>query len=120
MHVPDAIDIEVGRRLRSLRLKKGVSQVDLAEAGSITFQQVQKYERGANRLSASMLCRFAAKLRVSPLALLPGDEDDLIEEIAVGSREVAEAVALLSPLSRSEQQRMVQILRLAAAPFDEV
>lgn len=119
--IPDEIDLEVGRRLRSLRVRRGISQGELAEAGGVTFQQIQKYESGANRVSASMLCRFAAKLNASPLALLPvaADDEQSAGMVMIGSREVAEAVALLNPLSPADQQRMVTILRLIIASSDE-
>lgn len=108
----DDIDIEVGRRLRSLRLSKGVSQNDLALAGGVTFQQIQKYERGENRVSASMLCYLAARLGVSPLALLPDAERQGESEIVLRSREVADALVLLDAMSLQEQRRALKILRL--------
>ncbi|MHB8285507.1 MAG: helix-turn-helix domain-containing protein, partial [Caulobacteraceae bacterium] len=46
---PDPIDIAVGLRLRTLRKSKGMSQEQLGKALGITFQQIQKYERGTNR-----------------------------------------------------------------------
>lgn len=52
---PHPDDIACGRRLRVLRQQRGVSQTTLAEALGITFQQVQKYERGINRISFSKL-----------------------------------------------------------------
>lgn len=62
---PNPIDLHVGRRLRLLRRSRGLSQARLAEAIGVTFQQVQKYERGANRLSASKLYEAAAALGVA-------------------------------------------------------
>jgi transcriptional regulator with XRE-family HTH domain len=56
---PDPTDIEVGRRVRALRLKKEMSQGKLADALGLTFQQVQKYEKGANRIGAGRLQRIA-------------------------------------------------------------
>src|SRR5271163_434044 len=56
---PDPIDIYVGSRLRERRVSLGMSQTVLADRLGLTFQQVQKYERGANRLSASALWRAA-------------------------------------------------------------
>ena len=64
-HRADPVDIAVGLRIRLARKMRGQSQQALAEAIGVTFQQVQKYERGANRVSASMLARIAAELRVS-------------------------------------------------------
>ena len=51
----NAIDLHVGKRLRLRRTLLGMSQEQFGAAPNITFQQVQKYERGANRISASRL-----------------------------------------------------------------
>lgn len=56
---PDPIDVFVGLRIRMRRKVLGVSQSALADALELSFQQVQKYERGANRVSASMLVKTA-------------------------------------------------------------
>lgn len=58
------IDIHVGRQLRLRRTLLGLSQEDLAGTVGLTFQQVQKFERGASRISASRLWAFAAALDV--------------------------------------------------------
>jgi ribosome-binding protein aMBF1 (putative translation factor) len=55
--VPNPIDVEVGGRIRTRRLLLGMNQQALADALDLTFQQVQKYEHGANRVSASRLSR---------------------------------------------------------------
>ena len=52
---PSVVDKHVGARLRAARLEAGKSQTQVAEALGVTFQQVQKYERGANRISAGTL-----------------------------------------------------------------
>src|SRR5690348_12317951 len=57
-------DIAVGARVRKQRMLRGWSQQRLAQALGVTFQQIQKYERGANRLSASMLEATANALGV--------------------------------------------------------
>ncbi|XUY29922.1 helix-turn-helix domain-containing protein (plasmid) [Agrobacterium sp. rho-8.1] len=61
---PSPIDAEVGARIRSQRRALGLSQGKLAEALGITFQQVQKYEKGTNRVGASRLQNLANVLRV--------------------------------------------------------
>jgi transcriptional regulator with XRE-family HTH domain len=61
--LPNPVDLHVGARIRMRRRMQGVSQERLAEALGLTFQQVQKYERGANRVSASKLYDIAATLR---------------------------------------------------------
>ncbi len=71
----DPIDVSVGARIRMRRRELGVSQGVLAQHLGLTFQQVQKYERGANRVSASMLVRTAEKLETS-VAHLIGETDD--------------------------------------------
>lgn len=58
------VDVHVGNRLRQRRSLLGMSQTALAKTVGLTFQQVQKYERGANRMGASRLFEFAAVLDV--------------------------------------------------------
>jgi transcriptional regulator with XRE-family HTH domain len=62
----EGIDASVGRRLRGRRLELGLSQTQLADALGVTFQQVQKYENGTNRIGPSRLVMAAAVLRVPP------------------------------------------------------
>ena len=57
-----AEDIEIGRKIRALRLERGLSQSGLADGIDLTFQQVQKYEKGTNRVSAGRLQRIADML----------------------------------------------------------
>jgi transcriptional regulator with XRE-family HTH domain len=59
------LDAMLGARLRTLRVSRGISQAVLAEKIGVSFQQVQKYERGANRVGANRLARIAAVLDVS-------------------------------------------------------
>jgi len=60
----DPRDAEIGQRVRALRLQRGLSQTELGNLISVTFQQVQKYEKGANRISAGRLQRIAEVLGV--------------------------------------------------------
>ena len=60
--IPNPVDIHVGTRLRERRTLLGYSQTQLADTLGITFQQVQKYERGANRVSASRLVDLSSVL----------------------------------------------------------
>lgn len=61
---PDPIDIHVGKRIAALRLERQLNQSQLGKALGLTFQQVQKYEKGTNRVSASKLYRTAEFLGV--------------------------------------------------------
>lgn len=76
---PNAIDIYVGSRIRMQRALKGMSQTTLAEGLGVTFQQVQKYEKGTNRVGSSRLQAIANVLGV-PVAFFfeegPGGSPD--------------------------------------------
>ena len=61
---PNPIDKHVGSRVRMRRIMLGMSQTKLADAFDLTFQQVQKYEKGTNRISASRLQQIANTLQV--------------------------------------------------------
>lgn len=62
--LPDPTDTHVGKRVRMRRLMLGMSQMDLANAVGVTFQQIQKYEKGKNRISASCLQQMSSVLQV--------------------------------------------------------
>jgi transcriptional regulator with XRE-family HTH domain len=62
---PGAVDKYIGARMRDIRLSFNMSQADLAEKLGVTFQQVQKYEKGANRVSAARLFDICEALGVS-------------------------------------------------------
>ncbi len=61
---PNPIDIHVGSRVRMRRMMVGMSQEKLGDALGLTFQQIQKYEKGANRIGASRLHQIASALGV--------------------------------------------------------
>lgn len=85
---PDPVDVHVGHRLRQRRTLLGMSQEKLANAFGVSFQQIQKYERGANRISASRLHLLTNILDV-PITYffdgLPSVEHD--DSTAVGADE---------------------------------
>lgn len=68
----DANDVRIGRNIRSERLAKNMSQTALGSEIGVTLQQVQKYEKGINRVGAGRLLRIAAALHVPVTALLAG------------------------------------------------
>lgn len=77
---PDPIDVEVGRRIRVQRMARGISQTELGEKIGVTFQQVQKYEKGTNRVGASRLTKVAKVLGVSIGTFFggPGGADQVV------------------------------------------
>ncbi len=124
---PDPIDIAVGLRLRTLRKSKGMSQEQLGKALGITFQQIQKYERGTNRISASMLVKSARTLEVSASSLLPDENDPAPKSPAILSmmsqlRGVDELVECYSRIKSNRYRRaLLQLARsLALNPAEAV
>lgn len=78
------IDVHVGKRVRIRRKLLNMSQTDLGDAVGLTFQQIQKYERGANRISASVLFRLSEILDV-PISFFFDDMPDTIAGTKSGS-----------------------------------
>ena len=72
---PDPIDLHVGARLRYRRMLLGMSQESLAAKLGLTFQQIQKYEKGQNRIGASRLWRLAQALDARVCYFFEGLED---------------------------------------------
>lgn len=97
---PEPVDVIVGGRIAARRRELGLSQSDLARALSITFQQVQKYERGVNRVSASKLWATARFLRLPVQDLFPQEEgagtSAEVEAVATADS-ILEAVQTLPP-----------------------
>lgn len=69
------VDIHVGKKLKHLRVLRGMTQTDVANGLNISFQQVQKYELGRNRISASRLFELSNILDVPPSYFFEGLED---------------------------------------------
>jgi len=89
-HVSNPLDIALGARIRVRRKSLGLSQDDLAVQVGLTFQQIQKYERGANRVSFSRLVEIARTLKCRVQDLI----GDLDVEGEVSDQVAAEAVQL--------------------------
>ena len=66
------VDAHIGQKIRTRRNLLGLSQTELANAAGITFQQIQKYEKGANRVGASRLQQFSEALGVPPSYFFEG------------------------------------------------
>jgi transcriptional regulator with XRE-family HTH domain len=71
---PNFIDVAVGRNVRVWRMAKGMSQTQLASRLGVTFQQIQKYEVGADRIGTGRLVEVAAILGIPIAALFDGTE----------------------------------------------
>ena len=109
---PHPMDIRAGRNLRMARIAARVSQEALAAAVGITFQQIQKYERGANRMSLSRAWQFSQVLGI-PVGTFfqkPGREWREIIETAASDDQLAQLLALYRVLN--ERQVLKPAIRL--------
>ena len=61
---PHAVDVQVGKMIRNQRMISGISQSELGDRIGVTFQQIQKYEKGSNRVSASRLVEIAGAMNI--------------------------------------------------------
>jgi transcriptional regulator with XRE-family HTH domain len=126
---PNPIDRHVGLRIRLRRKELGVSQERLADSIGLTFQQVQKYERAANRVSASKLWEMARVLKTSISYFYEGLGDPSASEppTSVGERQsvhdfllTPEGLELASAFPRIKRARVRRrILELARALAEE-
>ena len=108
---PNPVDVHVGRRVRIRRVLCGLSQTALAEQLGLTFQQLQKYESGANRISASRLWQIAQILDVPISWFFMGidDDTDKLEEFRT-KRETLELVRNIGTCPPEVQKRFRALL----------
>ena len=97
------VDIHVGQQLKRMRILRNLTQTDVAQGFKISFQQVQKYELGRNRISASRLFELSHILNVPPAFFFEGLEDPHDEsERALDD----EATKIASMFTRIEDARL--------------
>ena len=115
---PDPIDVAVGARVRIRRRWINISQTQLAQALRITFQQIQKYERGTNRVSASMLVKIAARLETSVAALVGEDGSAPVEMVVyaqLATPGAQELLAAFAGIADGEARRAILALARSLA-----
>lgn len=105
---PNATDLVVGQRLKERRTILGLSQQQVAEAVGLTFQQVQKYERGTNRIGASRLYQLSQVLDVPVGFFFEGAANDSKSNI----RGFAEDSAAFSHETTVEKREALELLRI--------
>lgn len=115
------IDVLVGKRMRARRHAMGISQTELGDAIGVKFQQIQKYETGANRVSASRLWAVAEKLGVDVVYFFEGiqrsdaDEPETGEPIDkmefLSDRETIEMMELYSKLPNTQRSAVLAFMR---------
>ncbi len=103
------IDIAVGERIRHLRKERRITQSQLAGALGLTFQQVQKYEKARNRISASKLVEIAKifNVDVADLFLPVGSYDS---DKATKEQDVAELIACVETMDRSVREQFIGLV----------
>lgn len=111
--LPNPVDIHVGARMRARRLLLGLSQEKLGELIGLSFQQVQKYEHGTNRLSASRLYDLSTVMGV-PIQYffddMPSDVSSSSPRLRVGITDLPEPVntSEADPMSKAETFDLVR------------
>lgn len=96
---PNPIDVEVGGRIRLRRSLLGLSQSALAEALGVTFQQVQKYEKGTNRVGASRLQDIAPFLKTPVSSFFDGQGTIVADTGSANSGEITDFLSTAEGLS---------------------
>jgi transcriptional regulator with XRE-family HTH domain len=125
---PNPVDVYIGTRIRARRIAIGMSQEQLAEHIGLTFQQIQKYEKGANRVAGSRLLDFSVALDVPvgwffadmpqeiakqrPSALMGATPTTEVEISPAESREALEMAKVYMQLPREQRSLFRRLFRL--------
>ena len=104
---PDPIDVHVGGRVRLRRTLIGISQEKLGNALGLTFQQIQKYERGANRIGSSRLFRLSQVLDV-PVSFFFDDMPGTVTGVGGGLAEAGQVRFDADFYARRESQELLR------------
>ena len=116
---PNQTDVYIGKRMKMQRLARGLSQTDIAKRLGITFQQIQKYERGVNRVGAGRLQEMANLLGVTPAfffedgpRLKPGQSEEASEttELLANKYNLALAQAYNRIRSRAVRRNVLELV----------
>jgi len=131
--VPNPVDMHVGSRIRLRRQLMKMSQEKLGDELGVTFQQVQKYERGANRVGASRLYRLSRVLEVpvqfffedladAPMTsgMAEGDQTPIVYNFIQSSDGVSLAEAFSKISDAKVRRRVLELVRTLAAEEDEL
>jgi transcriptional regulator with XRE-family HTH domain len=118
------IDVHIGRRLRRRRRLLGLTQLKLGEAIGMRFQQIQKYECGANRVTAERLYQIAVALRVPTTYFFEGlpdpaasneseaaDDRDIIANDVLGHKETIELIRAYYMLGERPRRRLLDLAK---------
>ncbi len=115
---PDPIDIHVGKRVRLRRTLLGMSQEKLGKAIRLTFQQVQKYERGTNRIGSSRLYQLSQVLDVPVSFFFEGLEAEKGEGVSTKRETLELARAYYGIKSDRVRKRVFELVKATAKAED--
>lgn len=111
--MPHPTDVYVGRRIREARVAKSMSQTDLGGQLGVSFQQVQKYEKGTNRIGSSRLLQTAVALNVPIEYFFDGINEVSSDDAPVNAKLSRKAVATATKLHQIPNDAMRrEIIRL--------
>ena len=119
--MPHPVDVHVGKRIRHRRWLVGMTQQQLAESVGIKFQQIQKYETGANRVSASRLWDIADALDVPVAFFFEGIEDSqdgsapMAESVPadlLGDKEALDLIRSYYSIPENQRRRLFELARV--------
>ena len=102
------VDVHVGQRLKQIRTLRRMSQTDVAKQLELSFQQIQKYEIGSNRIAASRLYELSKILDVPTSYFFEGLQDKDGEEVKGGKTDILSAVASIK--DDSVRSRIVSLI----------
>ena len=118
--MPHPVDVHVGKRIRHRRWLVGMTQQQLAEDVGIKFQQIQKYETGANRVSASRLWDISETLNVPIIFFFEGidkskekaEDGDAIPTDLMGDKEALDLIRSYYSIPENQRRRLFDLARV--------
>lgn len=106
-------EIEMGQRIKLRRIEQRISQMELGEMLGVTFQQVQKYEKGANRVAGSRITEIARALKTTPNYLHGWDETTDYSELSEETWRIAVELKGLDPVDMPVALAVVRTMKEA-------
>lgn len=108
--MPHPVDIHVGKRIKEIRTVRGLTQSNVADHLGISFQQLQKYETGANRVSASRMFELSKLLNITPAFFFEGLEGQSYDSMPPLDIETAKIASALSSIKNKKLKSRINTL----------
>jgi transcriptional regulator with XRE-family HTH domain len=115
------LDKDIGKRIKLYRLERGLSQTQLGTAVGVTFQQIQKYEKGVNRVGGSRLQQIATALGTTPAAFFgteqSGEQSEMLALLTLsGAAKLLRCYSTMRPAARDAIIRIAAVLAREGNP----